>query len=413
MLAPDPPRRTTVPWAAFPAACLVVTALLAVGCAKEDTGRRGGRAPIVVASVERKAIPWELEATGTVEAAQSAAITTRVGGAVSRISFREGDPVRAGQVLFTIDPRPYQAVVDRAAAVLARDEAQEKVARLEFERAQALVERQVISASELDQKRAAFEAAQANVRADRAALASARLDLSYASVRAPITGRAGNFALDLGQMVRANDDAPVLTIHQVSPILVRFTVPQDDLASIRTRDRSKIRVEVLPATAADSTWLGGKLVFVDNAIDPATGTLLLKGELANPDSRLWPGEFVRVRLRLAEEEGAVVVPAVAVTKGQQGSFTYVVKADTTVEVRPLTIARTWREWAVVTHGVEPGELVVTDGQIRLSDGAKATIRAPGAGAGGAGAGGAGGRAEGGRAEAATTATPVEAKGGTR
>ena len=411
MLASNRRRRSNFAFLAVPAVLSVT--VLSSGCAKEEAGRRGGRVPVVVASVERRAIPWELEATGTVESAQSASITARVSGAVSRISFREGDPVRAGQVLFTIDPRPYQAAVDRAAAVLARDEAQERVARIEYDRAQALVERQVISASELDQKRAAAEAQAANVRADRAALAAARLDLSYASVRAPITGRAGDFALDLGEVVRANDTAPVLTIHQVSPILVRFTVPQDDLAAIRTRDRSRVRVDVLPASAADSTWFEGRLVFVDNTIDAATGTLLLKGEFTNPDNRLWPGEFVRVRLRLDEEQGAVVVPAVAVTKGQQGSFAYVVKADTTVEVRPLTVARTWREWAVVAHGVEPGEIVVTDGQIRLSDGAKASIRTPGASGSAGGAGGAGRAGAGARAGNAEAATPEPARAGTR
>jgi multidrug efflux system membrane fusion protein len=385
---------------------LAATGLLALvllaGCAKEEGGRRGGRVPILVAIVEQRPIPHEIEATGTVEAAQSASITARVGGAVSRISFREGDPVRAGQVLFTIDPRSFQAAVDRAAAVVARDQAQEKVTRLDYERALQLVERQVISAAELDQKRAAAEAQAATVRADQAALAAARLDLSYASVRAPISGRAGDFELDLGDVVRANDTNPVLTIHQVSPIHVRFTVPQDDLSAIRGRDPAQVRVDVLPA-AAESTWLTGTLVFVDNAIDEATGTLLLKARFANPDGRLFPGEFVRVRLHLDEEKGAIVLPAVAVTKGQQGTFAGVVTPDTTVEERPLTVERTWRDWVVVRDGVKPGEIVVTDGQIRLSDGAKASIRTPGgpgvAGAG-SGAGGRGKRGEG-SAEAAT------------
>ena len=393
MAAPRPERPLRRSAAALAAGVLVLLA----GCAKEEGGRRGGRIPVVVASVESRTIPWELEATGTVEAAQSAAITARVGGAVSRIAFQEGDRVARGQLLFTIDPRPYQAAVDRAAAVLARDQAQEKVARLDLARAEALVERQVISAAELDQKRAAAEAQAATVRADRAALATARLDLSYASVRSPIEGRAGDFALDLGDVVRPNDPTPLLTVHRVNPIHVRFTVPQDDLPGLRGRDPGEVSVEVLPASATDSTWLTGRLVFLDNAIDAATGTLLLKAEFANPGARLWPGEFVRVRLRLAEQEGAIVLPAVAVTRGQQGSFTYVVKPDTTVEVREVTVARTWRDWVVVSHGVRVGETVVTDGQIRLSDGARAVIRTPGAGAAGGGDKGPGA----GSAEAAT------------
>lgn len=371
MFAPHPQCRSSdLPVAAF---VLLAMASLA-GCGKEEGARRGGPIPIVVATVEQRSIPHEIEATGTVEASQSAAITARVGGAVSRISFREGDLVQAGQLLFTIDARPFQAAVERAAAVVARDQAQEKVARLDYERAQALVERQVIPASELDQKRAAAEAQAATVRADRATLASARLDLAYASVRTPITGRAGDFGLDLGEVVRANDAAPVLTIHRVSPIHVRFTVPQDDLPAIRGRDPARVRVDVLPAAAVDSTWLTGTLVFVDNAIDEATGTLLLKAEFGNRDGRLLPGEFVRVRLRLDEDEHAIVLPAVAVTRGQQGSFTYVVKADTTVEAREITVARTWRDWVVVKGGVKPGEIVVTDGQSRLSDGARVSLR---------------------------------------
>ena len=203
-------------------------------------------------------------------------------------------------------------------------------------------------------------------------------------------------------MVRPNHATSLLTIHRVSPIHVRFTVPQDDVPALRGRDRGAVRVDALPAAVTDSTWLTGTLVFIDNAIDEATGTLQLKAEFANRDGSLLPGEFVRVRLRLDEGADAIVLPAVAVTKGQQGSYAYVVKADTTVEVRPLTVARTWRDWVVVRDGVQPGEIVVIDGQIRLSDGARASIRTPGAsGKGGAGGGGAGGRAGAGSAEAAT------------
>jgi multidrug efflux system membrane fusion protein len=354
------------------------------GCAKEEA-RRGGRVPILVATVESRRVPNEIEATGTVEASQSAALTARVGGAISRIAFVEGQDVRAGQVLFQIDPRPFDAAVERAAGVLARDRAQVAVAKLELDRAEALVERGVISKAELDTKRSAYEALAATARADAALLSAARLDRSYATVRSPISGRAGDFALDVGEMVRVGDATPLVTVHRVSPIHVRFTVPQDQLPALRRRDGTRMEVDVLPASSTDSTWQTGKLVFVDNAVDAATGTLLLKAEFDNPGGALWPGEFVRVRLRLDEEDGAVVVPAVAVTQAQQGSFAYVVKADTTVEARPIQVARTWRDLAVISNGVAVGEVVVTDGQLRLSDGARAAIRAPGAG-GGAGAG---------------------------
>lgn len=372
---PAAPRRP-VPFARGFATLAALLGLgLSAGCAKE-TARRGGRVPILVTPVEQRAIPYELAATGTVEASQSAEITARVGGAVSRIAFREGEEVRAGQVLFEIDPRPFAAAAERAAGVLARDRAQAAVARLEYERAVALADRQVISTSDLDQKRAAFEALAATARADSASLVAARLDLAYATVRAPIGGRAGDLVPDLGDLVRANDATPLLTIHNITPARVRFTVPQDDLPALQARIGPGTRVEVAPAAGDDSTWIAGKLVFVDNAVDAASGTILLKAEFANRDGALWPGTFVRVRLVLDEQADAVVVPAVAVTKGQQGAFAYVVRPDTTVEVRPVTVARAWRDWVVIGAGLRPGETVVTDGQLRLSDGAKAVVRTP-------------------------------------
>ncbi len=364
----------------MPASRILSFALLALavaGCAK-PAERRGGRVPVAVAVAERRTIPYEVEATGTVEASQSASVTARVGGAISRIGFRDGDEVRAGQVLFEIDPRPYRAAVDRAAAVLGRDRAQAKVARLELERAEALAARGVVAAAELDQKRAAAEAALATVEADSAALAAAQLDLSYAVVRSPIDGRAGELRLDLGDVVRAGDTTPLLTVHRVRPVLVRFAVPPANLSSLRDLAGANLRVDARPADGADSAWVEGRLVFVDNAIDPASGTLALKGEFANADGAFWPGAFVRVRLRLGEDAAALVVPSTAVTLSQEGELAYVVKPDTTVEARRVTVARTWRDRSVIAAGLEAGETVVIDGQVRLSDGARAVIRPAGA-----------------------------------
>jgi multidrug efflux system membrane fusion protein len=351
----------------------VAAALALTGCAK-PAERRGGRVPITVATVERRPIPFEVEATGTVEASQSATVTARVGGAISRIAFRDGDEVRSGQLLFEIDPRPFRAAVDRTAALLARDRAQAKVAQLELERAVALAARGVVAASELDQKRATAEAAAATVAADSATLAAAQLDLSYALVRSPIDGRAGELRLDLGDVVRAGDATPLLTVHRVRPVHVRFAVPPGSLSSIRDLEGSHLRVDARPADGSDSSWVEGRLVFVDNAVDAASGTIALKGEFANADGAFWPGAFVRVRLRLGEDAAAIVVPSTAVMPSQEGELAYVVKADTTVEVRKVTVARTWRDRSVITTGLEPGETVVTDGQIRLSDGARAAIR---------------------------------------
>ncbi len=356
-----------------------LVALAVAGCAR-PAERRSGRVPIAVASVERRVIPFEVEATGTVEASQSATVTARVGGAISRIAFRDGDEVRAGQVLLEIDARPFRAAVDRATAVLQRDRAQANVARLDLARSEALAARGVVAAADLDQKRAVAEAAFATAAADSATLQAARLDLSYATVRSPIDGRAGELRLDLGDMVRTGDTAPLVTVHKIRPVHVRFAVPPGSLPAIHRLAGANLRVDARNPDAADSAWSKGRLVFVDNTVDEGTGTVTLKGEFPNPDGAFWPGAYVRVRLRLGEDAAALVVPASAVTLSQEGEFAYVVKADTTVEARRITVARLWRDRAVIASGLEPGEMVVTDGQIRLSDGARASIRNASAGA---------------------------------
>jgi multidrug efflux system membrane fusion protein len=361
----------------FVVALLIVAAS---GCGRE-AARRGTRVPITVAAVEQRTVPYEIEATGTVEPARRAEVTAQVGGLVTRIGFREGDDVRQGQVLVQLDPRPFEADAERAAAVLARDRAQAQTARLDRDRADALYEQQAVSEQERDQKRAAAAAADATVRADSAALAVARLNLANATVRAPIGGRSGDLRVNVGDLVRVNE-TPLVTINQVQPVLVRFTVPQSDLPALQRIGGRTITVEAADADR-DSVWSEGRLVFMDNTVDPASGTVLLKGEFANRDRALWPGAFVRVRLRLYEQKDATVVPTAAITNAQGGAFTYVVKPDTTVEVRPVTVERAWRDLSVIASGLAAGETVVTDGQIRLSAGARAFIR----GAAGAPAGG--------------------------
>ena len=353
------------------ALALLLLVPLASGCS-ESRARRNTSIPVVVAAVERRNVPYEIEATGTVEPLQSAEVTAQVGGLVTRVGFREGDEVRAGQLLFQIDPGPYRAAVERAAAVLSRDRAQAEAARLQFERAQKLVEGQMISAQEFETKRADTEALRATVNADSAALVAARLDLANASVRAPIGGRTGSLMLHVGDLAKENSGVMV-TINRMRPILVRFTVPQADLGAVRALQGRELHVDVTPS-GGDSSWAGGSLVFVDNQVDAGSGTVLLKAEFANRDNRLWPGGFVRVRLRLYEQDRAVVVPTPAVSNSQKGTYCYVVKADTTVEARPVVVSRTWGNLSVIAEGVDPGEIVVTDGQLRLSPGARAQVR---------------------------------------
>jgi multidrug efflux system membrane fusion protein len=319
-------------------------------------------------------VPYEIEATGTVEPIQSADVSAQVAGMIKSVSLHEGDEVKAGQLMFTIDRRPYEAAAERAGALLAKDRAQAETAELDLIRAETLAKDGLIAAGDLDQKRADAGAARATARADSAALVAAHLDLANASVRAPIGGKSGNLHVHVGDLVKAIDPtAPLVTINQIHPIRVRFTVPQSDLPALQRGRQRVMRVDVAPADR-DSVWIEGRLTFVDNQVDASSGTVLLKGEFANTDGELWPGQFVRVRLRLDEQANATVVPSVAVSNSQSGPYLFVVKPDTTVETRPVQLGRTWRDWVVIAGGVEPGETVVTDGQLRLSPGTKAMIR---------------------------------------
>jgi multidrug efflux system membrane fusion protein len=357
----------------LPATVLLALLVLLAGCGAREA-RRTPRIPVAVATAETRSVPLEWEATGTVEPIASADVTAQVGGLVTHVLFREGDDVRAGSALVRLDTRTFASTVDQAEAVLERDRAQARSARLELERAEILARQQVLASGELEDKRDAAAALAATVRADSAVLSRARLDFSHATVRAPISGRTGRLRVHVGDLVKAADPtSPIVSIHQLRPIRVTFTVPQTDLAVLRRQVRDGVRV-LASAGGADSAWALGRLAFVDNQVDAGTGTVLLKGEFPNQDGALWPGAFARVRLRLKDEAGVTVVPSAAVGNSQQGPYCYVVLPDTTVELRPVQVARSWSGFAVVTSGLKPGEVVVTDGQVRLSPGARAVIR---------------------------------------
>jgi multidrug efflux system membrane fusion protein len=327
-------------------------------------------------------MPVQLTSVGTVEAIRSASVAAQVGGVITRVSFREGDYVRAGQVLFRLDARPFKASLDQALAVLQRDRARAETARSEAQRSRTLYEQNVLSQSEWDQKRSDAEALAATVRADSAAVSTARLNLEFASIRAPISGKTGRLLVHEGDLVRGGSNDALVTIIQPQPIWVRFTVPDRDVPTVLRYKDARPRVIVQPS-GGGSAPSEGKLVFVDSAVDPSTGTLLLKGEFPNKDGRLVPGQFVDARLVLYVEPRALVVPAVAVSNGQQGSYVYLVAPDSTVAPRPVSVERTQDDVAVIGSGLKSGDRVVTDGQLRLSPGAKVVIRhdAPAAGAG--------------------------------
>ena len=366
------------------AVLVAFTLALLCGCA-QTAEKRGGRVPVTVAVAETRTVPYELDATGTVEPIASADVLPQVGGMVTRIAFHEGDDVREGQVLVELDKTSFATEVARTAALVERDRAQARTAQLAWERTQSLAKQQLVSPGEVDDARSATESAAATMLADSASHTRAVIDYEHATVRAPISGRTGKLSVHVGDVVRANDaTSTVVTIHQLRPIRVRFTIPQTDMSELQGEHRRDVKVYVVK-DASDSASAEGALAFVDNQVDVASGTLLLKGEFANADGELWPGAFVRVRLKLHEQEGATVVPTEAVNNSQSGTFIYVVKPDTTVDLRKVTVSRSWQDLSVVAAGLEPGETVVTDGQVRLSPGAKAAIRMAGGAAPGGGA----------------------------
>lgn len=348
-------------------------ALLLVVACSQGNARGAPSLPVTVASAGTRDVPYELTATGTVEPRQTAQVEAQVTGIVTRVAFHEGDEVRAGQLLFQIDPRPFQAALDQAVAALHRDSAQAFQADRDAERYAALVKQDYVTQEDYDTKRAAAASADATLRADSANVESARLNLEYASVTAPIGGRTGSLLVKEGNLARANNVTPLVVINQIRPILVRFAVPQANLPQIQRFANADLKIRVSP-TAGDTTGSLGHLSFLDNAVDTSTGTVLLKGEFPNDDRSLWPGEFVNVRLELYIEKGATVIPAAAVTTGQTGTFVFVVNPDQTVTLRPVTIERTAGDLAVISQGLKAGETVVTDGQVRLASGSKVQVK---------------------------------------
>lgn len=357
-------RRALVP------AALTLT-LATTGCGGDQEARRP-RVPVTVAAAIRMDVPYSLIASGTIEAIESAAVGSNVGGVVTRLGFREGSDVREGQVLFELDQRPFRAAYEQWRSTLARDRAQAGAARLDAERARALLAQELTSQADFEQRTATAEALAATVRADSAAMESARLNLQYATIRAPISGRTGRRLVNVGDYVKAATSEPLVTINRTHPVRVKFSIAQDAVQQLlRHRATAWVQIRTSPA---DSAGRRGRLAFVDNAVDPMSGTLLLKGEFDNRDGRLMPGQFVDVRLVLYTDPQAIVVPEPAVTNGQQGPYVYVLNADSTVTPRPVGISRTLDELTIVSSGLEAGETVVTDGQLRLSPGARVVVR---------------------------------------
>ena len=354
---------------------LLLPALAAVAACAKDAPPPPARVPVTISTAERRAVPYELLATGTVEPIQTVAVQAQVSGPIVRIAFREGQDVKRGQVLFELDARPFRAALQQAQALLGRDRATAENAEQEAKRYAALAEKEYVTAQQNDAARTTAAASSATVASSQAAVDQARLNLQYATIRAPINGRTGSLRVREGNLVRSTDALPLVTINQIQPILVRFAVPASNLGAIQ-KYRAQ-RIAVMAEAVGGGPSSEGTLAFVDNAVDTATGTVLLKATFPNTDGALWPGAFVNVRIRLYVDENALVVPAAAVVSGQQGSFVFVIQPDSSAATRSVKVDRTAGDLAIVSGEVRAGDRVVVDGQLRLRQGIKVQIKASG------------------------------------
>lgn len=353
-------------------------ALLTGGCGGADTtqARVSPPVPVAVATVERRTMPVSFRAIGNVEPIETVAVRARVGGELQRVLFREGQSVDASESLFVIDQRPFAAALAQAEAILAKDQALLAKAEADVARYADLVAKDFVTREEYDQMTANAASLRATLAADRANVENARLNLEYCTITAPVSGRTGTLSVKLGNLVKANDDKPMVTINRTRPIYVAFAVPAQYLSEVLARRDDGIKVVAVIPNSGGLTE-EGSLTFVDNTVDATTGTILLRGTFANPAERLWPGQFVEVTVILGEERDRVVCPAAAVQTGQKGQYVFVVGAGGTVEVRPVKVTRSDERDAVVGEGLAGGETVVTDGHLRLVPGAAVEVKAPG------------------------------------
>lgn len=387
---------------------LLALALFGAGCAASGSrppaaaGKKGGDGvPVSVATVVVKDVPLDIQVIGNVEAFSTVTIRAQVSGMLQKVHFKEGDFVRKGDLLFSIDASPFDAALaeaeanlekseaqlSQAEATLSRDMAQEKYQRTQAARYTELARQGVMSKDQAEQVQsaadaqghliradeAAIKSARATVAANRSAVATAKISLAYTTIRSPIDGRTGNLAAKEGNLVAANT-TDLITINQVQPTYVTFAVPEARLPAIKqymAAGRLPVMAQSQDGSSRDDS---GVLSFVDNAVDTGTGTIRLKGTFANPGRKLWPGEFVRVTLRLARQPNALVVPNQAVQTGQDGLFVYVLKPDRTVESRPVTTGSRVDQDIVIEHGLEAGDTVVTEGQLRLAPGMRVRVR---------------------------------------
>ncbi|HVM95265.1 MAG TPA: efflux RND transporter periplasmic adaptor subunit [Candidatus Acidoferrales bacterium] len=355
-----------------------VMAIFIAGCTSDGTSHTSATpsapaVPVTVAAVQQRDVPVRIRAIGAVEAYSTVAVTPQVDGQLAQVHFQEGQWVKKDDLLFTIDPRPFEAALKQAQANLTRHQAEASNAMVEAKRKGRLLADGFVSADENDQAQTNAAALQAEVNADNAAVETAKLQLQFCSIRSPLDGRVGQLLIHEGNVVKKNETR-LAVINQVQPIYVAFSVREQDLPEIRKHSAgTDLAVEAVPSKSSGEPAVG-KLRFINNAVDAATGTVLLKAEFGNDDERLWPGQFADVQLTLTTEHDAVILPTGAVLKGQQGVYVFVVKPDDTVETRNIVVGMDLGPEVTVREGVKPGDRVVVDGQIRLAPGFKVEIK---------------------------------------
>jgi multidrug efflux system membrane fusion protein len=331
-------------------------------------------APVAVAAALQQSIPVRLQAIGNVEAYASVAVKSRVDGQILEVQFREGQEVKKGEILFRIDARPFEAAQRQAEAQAARDIASRDQAASQAKRYQELLDKNFVSKEAYAQYRTNAQTADATSRASQAALENAKLNLEYTVIRSPIDGYVGRALLQAGNMVKANDTISLVVINQVRPVYVSFAIPEQQLATVRELMRKGPLSVDVAAPGSDKPLAEGRIAFLDNAVDQTTGTIKVRAIFDNADAALWPGQFYTVRVKLYDQDNAILVPSRAVQTGPDGQFVYVVKADMTVEIRKVVVERSEGETAVLSGGtVAKGDQVVVRGALRLAPGARVTV----------------------------------------
>ena len=357
---------------------LATVLLLAAGCSNKDAvqaakPQQAAGAPVRIATVASRTMPVELQAIGNVEAISAVTIKAQISGQLMSVHFKEGDFVKKGQLLFTIDRQPFEAALRQAEGTLAKDEAQALNSKLDAERYQGLGKQGIVSKQQVDAAGAAANAMAATVAADKAAVETAKINLEYTSIYSPINGRTGSVGVKEGNLVKANDVPILVTINQIEPIYVSFSIPEQQLAELKQYSNTKsLKVDAAPQ--GSTQHFQGRLTFIDNSVDLTTGTIKLKATFDNAAHMLWPGQFADVNLTLKSQPNAIVVPTAALQTSQNGTYVYVVDQDLTAKQQMVKVGWNVGEDTVIASGLQPGQRVVTDGQLRLTPGAKVDIK---------------------------------------